>query len=956
MFGAQAISRLFHRASNADAPNSLIEALVKKGYIASDIAKNFHNKTNAQIEQELLVNKICTREQITEAYSLYFDLPYVKLREMKLEPATLNMIPEAVAKQYQVIAYELKDKSLHIAVGLADRLQSRAPEVLVELKKMKGIDIHLAVTTPEDIYWALSQYHLPEPPPISSSARVRPLSQIPSTAAKETPAILGSVPSVDLLSFNIPLSVLAKFPKEVAEKYRMVVFGLEPPLTVSPVPKKIKVALQDPANPQVKDILDFIKKRNMIEIEQYLATKEGINKALEGYQKLMPETKKEALPPSPTPPSTPPPPVVPKIETKEKLPSEGAKIPSVISPPAAKEFPKTPIMPPVVQRPPIEKEAPPELKQPPKPVTSKPQATAPIFKPTPPTMSRPTTPASHISTSTVPMTQAPKIVIFSKQAPPPIPSPPPPQPPPPPQAAPQRPPAPPQPAPPVAPQPASKPPAPPAQAEQKVGEMKAIASTVIKPTEKRIKEGMPHPYTPPPIKAVAAPQGEAVPEILPEDIKVKEGFMGEGAVRQEEGLEESNLDKFLAKPVLSVEDLERTIRVGMVPEIIAAMVSLAVAMRASDIHLEASEKNVRLRYRIDGILKDIIKLPLSLHAPLVSRVKILSKLKIDEQRIPQDGRFDVIVHQHQIDLRISTLPTVHGEKVVARILDKSAGVLSLEEIGLTGRGFDILLKNIAKPYGVILATGPTGSGKSTTLYGILQRISTPGVNVITLEDPVEYEIPGINQTQVKPQIGFTFADGLRSVLRQDPNIIMVGEIRDLETAAMATHAALTGHLVLSTLHTNDAAGALPRLINMGVEPFLITSSINAIIAQRLVRKLCQDCKEPIHLPEALMKELKEELSKIKDAKIANMETKDLIFYRGKGCANCTNGYHGRIGVFEVLGMSDRIEDLAVEKAPSNVIAEQAIKDGMITMKQDGIIKALKGITTVDEVIRVTTSI
>lgn len=498
--------------------------------------------------------------------------------------------------------------------------------------------------------------------------------------------------------------------------------------------------------------------------------------------------------------------------------------------------------------------------------------------------------------------------------------------------------------------------------QDKLQEVKAIAGTVLKTEEQRIKEGITQPYSKqapvsekqPSAPALMLEEQEVIPEISQDEIRTKEGLVN-SMVQKTDDLEESNLDKFLTKSVDSIDDLVRAIKAGMIPEIVASIISLGVGIQGSDIHIEAAEKDVRLRYRIDGILRDVVKMPLSLHAPLVSRIKILAKLKIDEQRIPQDGRFDVMVRKHAIDLRISTLPTVHGEKVVMRILDKSAGVLSLEELGVTGRGFDILVKNIAKPYGIILSTGPTGSGKSTTLYAILQRISTPAVNVITLEDPVEYEIPGINQTQVKPQIGFTFAEGLRSVLRQDPNIIMVGEIRDLETASMATHAALTGHLVLSTLHTNDSAGALPRLINMGVEPFLITSSINAIIAQRLVRKVCPNCKEKVDLPGPLMKDIKEELEKIKDAKISAMEEKDLIFYKGKGCSLCTHGYHGRIGIFEVLPMSDKVEELAVDKAPASAILQQALKEGMITMKQDGILKALKGITTMDEVLRVTTS-
>lgn len=427
------------------------------------------------------------------------------------------------------------------------------------------------------------------------------------------------------------------------------------------------------------------------------------------------------------------------------------------------------------------------------------------------------------------------------------------------------------------------------------------------------------------------------------------------AREQEVSLEDQNLDRLLKKKILSLEDLAQVFRTGIIPEIVAASLFLAIRMKASDIHIEAEQESVRLRFRIDGILHDILKVPYFLHAPLVSRIKILSKMKIDEQRVPQDGRFDVVIDERQVDLRVSTMPTVHGEKVVMRLLDKSEGVLSLEQLGVTGSNFDRLVENIDKPYGIILSTGPTGSGKSTTLYAVLTRISKPGVNIITLEDPVEYELPGVNQAQVKPQIGFTFAEGLRSVLRQDPNIIMVGEIRDLETAAMATHAALTGHLVLSTLHTNDAAGALPRLINMGVEPFLITSSINAVIGQRLVRKICDDCREPAAIPPAIKTFVQKELSEVPSGQLKNINVEQLVFYHGKGCTKCSNGYRGRIGIFEVLAMSDKIEELAVRKARATEIKNAAIEAGMITMMQDGLIKTLKGITTIDEVMRVTTA-
>jgi len=411
---------------------------------------------------------------------------------------------------------------------------------------------------------------------------------------------------------------------------------------------------------------------------------------------------------------------------------------------------------------------------------------------------------------------------------------------------------------------------------------------------------------------------------------------------------ENDLDKFLGQEVKDIEVLKQITQTGNVPQILAAAIALAVLKKSSDIHIEPEEDNLRIRYRVDGVLRDIIKMPLELQAAIISRIKILSHLKIDEQRIPQDGRFDVKTHGHEIDLRVSTLPTVRGEKAALRILDKTQNIYTFEELGIAGRNLKILEENIYKPYGVILATGPTGSGKSTTLYSILKKISNPQVNVITLEDPVEYEMPGVNQCQVKPKIGFSFAEGLRSVLRQDPNIIMVGEIRDAETAGLATHAALTGHLVLTTLHTNDAAGALPRLTNMGIEPFLITSSVNVIIGQRLVRLLCEKCKKEAHLPEPLLAQIDKEISKF------HLQ-KPYKFYEPQGCNECNQGFSGRIGIYEVLAMSEKIEELAIKRRPASEIFQAAIAEGMVTMKQDGLIKVLKGITTVSEVFRVTTS-
>jgi type IV pilus assembly protein PilB len=404
-------------------------------------------------------------------------------------------------------------------------------------------------------------------------------------------------------------------------------------------------------------------------------------------------------------------------------------------------------------------------------------------------------------------------------------------------------------------------------------------------------------------------------------------------------------------------ELEEIIKQNRVPKIVAGIINYALLMRASDIHFEPEEKLFRVRYRVDGILQDVVSIAKEIQPQIVSRVKILANLKLDESRIPQDGRFDVNFRHKQVDIRVSTLPTVRGEKVVMRLLDKSQGILSLEDLGMTGQAFKKTMEAMNKPYGIIISTGPTGSGKSTTLYAILNRISVPAVNIVTLEDPVEYEIPGINQCQIKPKIGFTFADGLRSILRQDPNVIMVGEVRDAETANMATHAALTGHLVLTTLHTNDAAGALPRLTNMGVEPFLITSSINLIIGQRLVRRICPKCREQVEVPENLKKVVEAEIEKIpKNNKedLARIKT-PLKFFQGKGCKECNQGYKGRLGIFEVLTVSSKIEDMVIGRSGTNEILSQAQSEGMITMRQDGILKSLEGLTTIDEVIRVTTS-
>jgi len=384
-----------------------------------------------------------------------------------------------------------------------------------------------------------------------------------------------------------------------------------------------------------------------------------------------------------------------------------------------------------------------------------------------------------------------------------------------------------------------------------------------------------------------------------------------------------------------------------IAKIVSTILDYAVASRASDIHIEPQEDRIRVRYRIDGILYDKLSLPINVQDAVVSRIKILSEMKIDEHRMPQDGRFNFKVADKEVDLRISVLPTVNGEKIVMRLLRKSGGIPTLEELGLTGSSLRNLETAILRPHGIIVVCGPTGSGKTTTLYSVLSKLNTTRVNIMTLENPVEYEMQGVNQVAINPAVGLTFATGLRSFLRQDPNIILVGEIRDQETTDLAIQAALTGHLVFSTLHTSNAAGALPRLIDLGAQAFLLSSTMNAVVAQRIVRKICSHCKDSyLPLPQ-LVKEMKDVLGKLFPQDSENK------LYRGKGCDECGgSGYLGRIGIFETLKMSEKILSLVFESADSGTIEKQAISEGMITMKQDGYIKVLQGITTVEEVIRV----
>ena len=388
------------------------------------------------------------------------------------------------------------------------------------------------------------------------------------------------------------------------------------------------------------------------------------------------------------------------------------------------------------------------------------------------------------------------------------------------------------------------------------------------------------------------------------------------------------------------------------------IIEYAIAQRASDIHMERLPKDFIIRYRIDGILKDIINLPIAIHPALVARVKILSDLKIDEHRVPQDGRFRYEAEHHSTAVRVSIIPAFYGEKVVMRLLEEAERFLSLDELGLSQRDLKLVQESITHPHGMILSTGPTGSGKTTTLYTVLHLLNRPEVNISTIEDPVEYDVKRVNQIQVNPKIGLTFADGLRSLLRQDPDILMVGEIRDKETAEMAIHSALTGHLLLSTLHTNDASGAIPRLIDIGVEPFLLASTLNLIIAQRLVRRICSNCVTSIKLSEPELEKMRNQifgLSRTKeDEKKPAMVKLPTQFYKGKGCRECgQSGYRGRIGIFEILSVTPAMQGLIIKHSSGEIIKAQAIKDGMTTMIEDGFRKVEGGKTSMEEVLRVT---
>ncbi len=389
----------------------------------------------------------------------------------------------------------------------------------------------------------------------------------------------------------------------------------------------------------------------------------------------------------------------------------------------------------------------------------------------------------------------------------------------------------------------------------------------------------------------------------------------------------------------------------------------AVFQNASDIHIEPTDTQVIIRFRIDGVLRDVMSLPKSVQAGLIARIKVLANLKLDEHRLPQDGRITLKVDPGKVAVRISILPVYDGEKVVMRILDESKSILTLEQLGFNELALALVKRHIAKPHGMVLASGPTGSGKTTTLYTVLNILNTPEVNISTVEDPIEYRMVRVNQSQINPKIGFSFASGLRALLRQDPNIIMVGEIRDRETAEIAAHAAMTGHLVLSTIHTNDAISTVMRLSEMDVPNFLIASTVNLVIAQRLVRKICPHCVQSYTLTDAQLDDIKKQydveqilqgLSKLNEDLSEVHSLKDITFFRGAGCARCFDtGYKGRLGIYEIFEMTPAASQLILQKQPRATIFTQAVNDGMITIVQDAFVKAKRGLTTIEEILRVT---
>jgi type IV pilus assembly protein PilB len=393
-----------------------------------------------------------------------------------------------------------------------------------------------------------------------------------------------------------------------------------------------------------------------------------------------------------------------------------------------------------------------------------------------------------------------------------------------------------------------------------------------------------------------------------------------------------------------LDSMPSAVEEAPIVRLVNLLITQAVSDRASDIHIEPAERDLRIRYRIDGVLHEVMRSPKNIQNGLVSRLKVMADINIAERRVPQDGRVGLVVGGKAVDLRMATLPTVYGEKIVIRILDKTSALLKLEQLGFMEQPYERFEEGFRRPYGTVLVTGPTGSGKSTTLYATLNIINSPDRNIITVEDPVEYRLAGISQMQVNPKAGLTFSTALRSILRADPDVVLIGEIRDRETALIATEAALTGHLVLSTLHTNDAASAITRMIEMGVEPYLVASALDCIVAQRLARKLCDRCKLAYKPSEAEL-----ETAGFSNEEVVSIEE----LYRPEGCPHCgKTGYRGRMGLYEVMPVSEEVERMAAERRSSDDIRRLAVEQGMITLREDGLAKVRMGLTSLEEIFRV----
>src|SRR3989344_1675537 len=416
-------------------------------------------------------------------------------------------------------------------------------------------------------------------------------------------------------------------------------------------------------------------------------------------------------------------------------------------------------------------------------------------------------------------------------------------------------------------------------------------------------------------------------------------------------------EKIGGQKIIQLEDQKAAAEEAPIIKIVASTLKEAVWQKSSDIHIEPQRNRLRIRFRVDGELKEVSSLPLVLHQPIISRVKVLSNLKIDETRVHQDGRFRTVVFGRDIDFRVSTFPTPVGEKTAIRVLDPTVGLKGVDNLGLIGHSAELVAEAVKKPFGMILVSGPTGSGKTTTLYALLQELNKVETNVLSLEDPVEYFVEGLNQSQVRPEIGYDFASGLRQIVRQDPDVIMVGEIRDTETAKLAIHAALTGQVVLSTLHTNNAISVVIRLIDMGVEPFLLPSSLNLMLSQRLVRRLCDNCKKPGSVSPEIITIVKDELAKLSPEARNGLKYKEPYgFYHAPGCKVCKGkGATGRIALFEVLSMSREIENIISSGPTEGKLYDEARRQGMLTLRQDGILKALEGVVSIEEVLRETAS-